>query len=103
MFDIGLSELLLAAIVGLIVLGPDRLPAVAGTLGRWIGNGKRMIASLKQQVENEVGLEELQQQLHESSVLKEIKDSKLGFTEIEVSDSEKTEPGDWPGMPPPGT
>lgn len=37
MFDFGFSELVVCGIVGLVVLGPERLPVVAKTAGQWIG------------------------------------------------------------------
>jgi len=41
MFDVGFSELVLLALIGLLVLGPKRLQTVAGELGRWIGSARR--------------------------------------------------------------
>ncbi len=102
MFDIGFSELLLAACIGLVVIGPERLPAMARKLGQWTGESKRMVARMKQQIEDEVGLEDIQQQLQESSVVEEIKSANISFTEVTAPDSSKSDPAYWPGKPPPG-
>ena len=43
MFDFGFSELVVCGIVGLVVLGPERLPVVAKTAGQWIGKAQRFV------------------------------------------------------------
>lgn len=59
MFDIGFFELIIIFGLGLIVLGPERLPEVARTLGRWVASARRMAASLRRELEREVRLQEL--------------------------------------------
>lgn len=59
MFDVGFWELLLIAVVGLLVIGPKRLPGVARTLGLWVGRGRRLISSVKADIEQEIRAEEL--------------------------------------------
>ncbi|ASK27745.1 Sec-independent protein translocase protein TatB [Neisseria chenwenguii] len=59
MFDFGLSELLLVGVVALIVLGPERLPAVARTAGRLVGKMQRLVANVKQELSAQVELDEL--------------------------------------------
>lgn len=54
MFDVGFSELVLLAVIGLLVLGPQRLPKVAAQLGKWAGRARRTIADLRYQLEREV-------------------------------------------------
>ncbi|WP_108125722.1 Sec-independent protein translocase protein TatB [Saccharospirillum mangrovi] len=63
MFDMGFSELLLIAIIGLVVIGPERLPGVARTLGRQVGNLRRFMRSLQTQLEQEVKLDELNRKI----------------------------------------
>ena len=60
MFDIGSGELLLVAIVGLLVLGPQRLPKVAAEIGKWVGRARRTATQLRRQLEREVELSELE-------------------------------------------
>ena len=60
MFDIGPGELLLVAIIGLLVLGPQRLPKVAAELGKWVGRARRTATQLRRQLEREVELSELE-------------------------------------------
>lgn len=59
MFDIGFSELLVIAIVALIVIGPQRLPKVARTLGHLLGRMQRYVNDVKADISREMELEEL--------------------------------------------
>jgi sec-independent protein translocase protein TatB len=59
MFDIGFSELLVIALVALIVIGPERLPRVARTLGHLAGRLQRYVADVKADINREVELDEL--------------------------------------------
>ncbi len=99
MFGIGFPEILLATGIALVVLGPERLPVAARTLGRWVGRGKHMVASMQQQINDEVNFDEIKKEFNESTIVQEIKKADLGFTEIKPTGSTKS--GDWPGMPPP--
>ncbi|MDE0488216.1 MAG: twin-arginine translocase subunit TatB [Gammaproteobacteria bacterium] len=58
MFDIGFLELIVLAGLGLIVLGPKRLPEVAAQLGRWVGQARRMSRTLMYQLRQEVNLDD---------------------------------------------
>jgi sec-independent protein translocase protein TatB len=57
MSSVGLSEWVLLALIGLIVLGPERLPRIANQLGSWIGQARRMTRVMKRQLEEEMSLE----------------------------------------------
>ncbi|WP_144392959.1 Sec-independent protein translocase protein TatB [Pleionea sediminis] len=65
MFDIGFLELTFVAIIALIVLGPERLPVAARTVGRWIGKARRTFNSVKSEIDRELQLDELKRQLAE--------------------------------------
>ncbi len=54
MFDVGFSELILLFVIGLLVLGPEKLPQVANKLGSWVGQARRMTRMLKRQIEEEL-------------------------------------------------
>jgi sec-independent protein translocase protein TatB len=60
MFDIGPGELLLVAIIGLLVLGPQRLPKVAAEIGKWVGRARRTASQLRRQLEREIELSEIE-------------------------------------------
>jgi sec-independent protein translocase protein TatB len=55
MFDVGFSELLLCFVVALVVLGPQKLPAVARTLGRWTAKARSYVSNLSAELERETG------------------------------------------------
>ena len=59
MFDIGFTEILLLSLVGLMVLGPERLPRVARTLGRMAQKARASWLSLRRQVEAEMRSEDM--------------------------------------------
>ncbi|POG01371.1 twin arginine-targeting protein translocase TatB [Pseudomonas putida] len=78
MFEIGFSELLLVGIVALLVLGPERLPVAARTLGRGLGQARRAMNGLRAQMEREIDmpnldsapLQRLEQQIRQGISLK---------------------------------
>lgn len=66
MFDIGFSELLVCFLVALVVLGPEKLPKLARTLGRWTGQAKGYMRNLTAELDRESQLAELRQQLEQA-------------------------------------
>jgi len=76
MFDIGFSELLLIALVTLLVMGPERLPQTVRSISLWIGRLKQMLASARRDLEQEVGMDDIRQQLHNEQVMRELNESK---------------------------
>jgi sec-independent protein translocase protein TatB len=58
MFEIGFWELALLAVLGLVVLGPEKLPKVASQLGRYAGQARRMARTLTAQIRDELEAEE---------------------------------------------
>ncbi len=57
---IGVSELLLLFVIGLLILGPERLPRVASQLGRWVGKARRTANQLRFQMEREIALADIE-------------------------------------------
>ncbi len=74
MFDIGFWELAVIAVVGLIVIGPDKLPDVARTVGKWVGRTRRFLNQVKTDIDREIKQDELRKILEKEIGLKEIKD-----------------------------
>ncbi len=88
MFDFGFSELLVIGVVMLIVVGPERLPKVARTVGHLLGRLQRYVSDVKSDIQREMQLEELkklQQQVKEqaqdleSSVRKQVAGVEAGL------------------------
>ena len=61
MFDMGFTELMLIGSVALVVIGPERLPGVARTAGKYVGRLKRFMTTVKADVEQELRADELRQ------------------------------------------
>lgn len=67
MFDIGFSELLVVFVVGLLILGPERLPTAAKTAGLWIRKIRRSIQSVQREINAQLDQEELQRSIKETN------------------------------------
>ena len=107
MFDFGFWELAIVLVVALLVVGPDKLPILAAKVGRWIGKAKRMVQSVRSDIESEIKAAELQEMLEKQqneiselrSILSESKteieqqvDELVKQSETEFSDSETNQP-----------
>lgn len=88
MFDIGFSELLIIAVITLIVMGPERLPETVRSISLWLGRIKHMFTSAKQELEKEIGMDEIRRQLQNEKVLRDLNTTKEQF---ESSVSETTD------------
>ncbi|MEF1219273.1 Sec-independent protein translocase protein TatB, partial [Photobacterium damselae] len=66
MFEIGFWELVLISVVGLVVLGPERLPVAIRTVSQWIGAVRNMANSVKDELSQELKIQELQENLRKA-------------------------------------
>ncbi len=66
MFDIGFSELALVAVVALLVLGPERLPKVARTVGALVRRARSSWQDVRSEIERELAAEDLRKTIHET-------------------------------------
>lgn len=75
MFDIGFTEILLIGVVALLVIGPEKLPAVARTAGRWVAKAQRFVAGVKSDIQSEIDAGELKKILgDQEKQISELKD-----------------------------
>jgi sec-independent protein translocase protein TatB len=65
-FDIGFWELVLISVVGLVVLGPERLPHAIRSVSRFVGAAKSMANSVKDELSHELKVQELQENLRKA-------------------------------------
>ncbi|MCK5770016.1 Sec-independent protein translocase protein TatB [Algiphilus sp.] len=74
MFDLGFWELLFIGAIALVVLGPERLPVAARTLGRWVGQARAYTRSLSNELNREVQLREMRDRVRsaESEIRSEV-------------------------------
>ena len=86
MFDVGFLELIVIFVIGLLVLGPERLPRVARTLGLWLGRAQRMFETVKAEVSREIAAEELKKSLEKQAATPALYDiveeTKAGLEEL---------------------
>lgn len=72
MFDIGFFELLVIAIVGLVIIGPERLPETARAVGLWLGRVKRSLRTTRSEIEKQLGADDIRRQLHNEEVMRSL-------------------------------
>ena len=75
MFDIGFWEIMLISVIGLVVLGPQRLPIAIRTVLKWVNTAKSMANSVKNEISQELELHEMNENM--------IKASKQGLNKID--------------------
>lgn len=102
MFDIGFAELLVIAVLGLIIIGPQRLPEVVRAISLRVGRLRRAFGNLKGEMEREFQIDEIRRQLHNEEILRQLEDVKQSnssttdSTEPAATDSHTTEPSQQP-------
>ncbi|ABE57954.1 Sec-independent protein translocase protein TatB [Chromohalobacter israelensis] len=97
MFDMGFLELMLIGVVALLVLGPERLPTAARTVGLWVGKIKRTVSGMQREISAQLEAEELRQKLNEQQ---RKLDAGLGKVRDEV-ERHGDAPSSRGGQPPP--
>lgn len=88
MFDFSVWEMAIVLVVALLVVGPDKLPSLAAKIGRWVGKAKRVIMTVRADIEDELKAAELKEMLekqqHEISQLRNILNDTQSEVEQEV-------------------
>ena len=92
MFEVGFWELALIGVVALLVVGPDKLPSLARTVGLYVGKIRRMVAQVKDDIEREVQADELRRSMDEAKALRDaaFKHVDAARDEIESASSDMT-------------
>lgn len=75
MFDIGFLELIIVSIVGLLVLGPDRLPGAIRTVSLFVGKLRRSFNGIRAEIERELKADEIRQELHNQSIMQDLRNA----------------------------
>lgn len=102
MFDIGFWELVLVAVVGLLVLGPERLPTAIRTASLWLNRFRRAFSDIKRDIERELGTDELKRDLHNQRImdtLRETRDQVAGELQKTRRQLEDIKPSNPPRQP----
>ena len=66
MFDIGFTELVLVGVIGLLILGPERMPVAVRTVGLWVGKIKRTIGGVQKEIQAELRIDEIRKKADEN-------------------------------------
>jgi len=105
MFDVGFAEILLLSLVGLLVLGPERLPRVARTLGGLARKARGSWMNLKRSIEAEMRAEELKKPLKhfEKEIKSTVNQVKSGVDSVRNFDPLKPGSDRKPGDPDDGS
>ncbi len=98
MFDVGFTEIVLIGIVALIVIGPERLPAVAKTVGQWTGKLQRFVKGVKTDLASELETGDLKKLIGDQrEQINDLRDmvssTKKGFQETSASILKSTNEG----------
>ena len=67
MFEVGFAELLVLGVIALLVVGPDRIPGLARTVGIWVGKAQRLVGQVRADIEREVRADEIRKAAKEYS------------------------------------
>ena len=103
MFEVGFSEMLVIAVVALIVIGPERLPGVARTIGHLLGRLNRYVSDVKADINREMEIEELRKfkeqfqgaaQDVQNTIHQELEQTNSALAELQgAASSPDTQPG----------
>ena len=85
MFDIGLSELLIIAVLTLIVMGPERLPETVRTITLWFGRLRQFLSAARTEIEDEVGVDEIRRQLHNEQLMRDLDKARQEVVDIDIN------------------
>ena len=76
MFEIGFPELVVIVFVGLLVVGPEKLPQIIKTLTRSFGIIRSYLKEIRSEIEKSVGMDEIRQDLQNEKIMEDLKEDK---------------------------
>lgn len=95
MFDIGFFELLVVAIVGLVVIGPERLPGAVRSGALWWGRLRRTLQETRTELEKQLGADDIRRQLHNEEVMRSLEALRVKQTlEPQIHKTDAADPGE---------
>jgi len=90
MTGVGFFEILLIGVVGLLILGPDKLPGALRTMALWIGRFRRSFDDIKRDIEKEIGADEIRRQLRNEAIMDKFQEGKKQITDTVESAKKQT-------------
>lgn len=73
MFDMGFLELMVVLVVGLLVIGPEKLPGAIKTCAIWINGIRRSISSAREEFEKQIGADDIRREIHNQQVMESLR------------------------------
>ena len=93
MFDVGFWEFALIGIITLIIVGPERMPGIARTTGKYVGKAKRFIAKIQDDVSDEIDIDQFKKQMNdmdkESNIVEIFDETKNTLNDIKHNVDQK--------------
>ncbi len=93
MFDVGFWEFALIGVITLIVVGPERMPAIARKAGLYAGKVKRFVAKVQDDINEEINTDDLKEQLDimdkESNIVEIFDETKEALSDIKNNSNQK--------------
>jgi twin arginine-targeting protein translocase TatB len=91
MFDIGFLEIIVVGVVGLLVIGPERLPGAIRSGSMWFGTLKRNLTSAREEFERQIGADEIRRELHNADVMHSLEKARQSLSEQIASSAKAAE------------
>ncbi|SFV80615.1 Twin-arginine translocation protein TatB [hydrothermal vent metagenome] len=93
MFDVGFWEFALIAVIGLIVVGPERMPAIARKAGHYVGKVKKFVAKVQEDIGDELEADKLKEHLNledkDANIVEIFEETKNTLSEIKKDANNK--------------
>ena len=70
------------SVVALLVIGPEKLPETIRTISLWIGRIQRTFSNLRQEIENEIGTDQIKTQLSNENILEDLEEAKNSVNQV---------------------
>lgn len=82
MFDIGFLELAVIGVIGLLVIGPERLPEAIRTGATWMAKIRRVMRDTRAEIETQIGADDIRRELHNQEIMKSLEALKVTKDDI---------------------
>ncbi len=91
MTGVGFFEILVIGVVGLLILGPDKLPGALRTMALWIGRFRRSFDDIKRDIEKEIGADDIRRQLRNEAIMEKFNEGKKQITDTVETAKKQTD------------
>ena len=92
MFDIGFTELVLVGVIGLLILGPERMPVAVRTVGLWVGKIKRTVGGVQKEIQAELRIDEIRKKADENRMAELQEETDIMEAPVVVAEEHQADP-----------